>query len=81
MSGSKEKTLLKSLVIPVKNRLSELHVDEKYKKSCPLVFSGQVRHPFFMNKPAFYELVFASKLETANTKIPRLGIRKSTPVH
>ncbi|CAH3175573.1 unnamed protein product, partial [Porites evermanni] len=41
------------------------HVDEKYKKSYPVVSTGQVRYQYFISEPGFYSLVFGSKLPTA----------------
>ena len=41
------------------------HVDEKYKKSYPVVLAGQVRYQYFISEPGFYFLVFSSKLPAA----------------
>ena len=47
------------------NQAIRWHVDEKYKKSYPVVSTGQVRYQYFISEPGSYSLVFGSKLPTA----------------
>ena len=76
----KGKDIAKILGYANTDQAIRIHVDEKYKKSCPLVSSSQVRHQYFISEPGFYSLVFGSNLPAAK-KIPRLGIHYSPPIY
>ena len=61
----KGKDIAQILVYSDTNQAIRWHVDEKYKKSYPVVSTGQVRYQYFISEPGFYSLVFGSKLLTA----------------
>ena len=47
-----------------------IHVDERYKKSYPLVSRGQVRHQYFLSEPGFYYLYLVPNYQLLkNSKI------------
>ena len=47
-----------------------IHVDERYKKSYPLVSRGQVRHQYFISEPGFYYLYLVPNYQLLkNSKI------------